>query len=98
MYHFKCHGCDSQYYSETKRHLRTRLAEHRQRCRESGIKDHNLICNKRTAPLNIDEVDTKKSFSTKNEHKYYEALLIKNSRIPLINVQCTRKPTKLDLF
>ena len=99
VYRFKCHGCNAQYVGESKRHLKTRLGEHKQRSRESAIKDHNLQCASRTQQLNIDEFTVvDKNFPTWLQRKYYEALYIHNSRIPLLNNKCTRTPQQLNLF
>ena len=99
VYRFKCHGCDAQYIGETKRHLRTRVAEHRLRSRDSAIKDHNLVCDMRNKQLTIEEFSVvDKNFPTWLHRKYTEALYIKNSHFALLNNKCTRKPHQLNLF
>ena len=71
IYKFKCQGCKATFIGQAKRHLRTRLAEHRQRSRESAIKDHLLVCDKRTEKLFMGEMTiVKKSFNTSLQRKY----------------------------
>ena len=79
VYQFKCHGCDSQYIGETKRHLRTRVAEHRRRTGESAIRDHALICDNRQNNISIDEFKiVKQSFRSKLERRFFESLTIQS--------------------
>jgi len=99
VYHFSCHGCDAQYIGESKRHLRTRVAEHGQRSRESAIKDHALMCDKRTKSINIDEFKVKKdSFTNKSLRRYYESISISKSPVHLLNTKSKKKPEELNIF
>jgi len=99
VYNFKCHGCDAQYIGETKRHLRTRVAEHRQKSRESAIQDHALHCTKRNKHIDIDEFTTiKDSFTTKLLRRYFESISIKKSKTQLINIKSKKKPEQLNIF
>lgn len=99
VYHFSCHGCDAQYIGESKRHLRTRVAEHGQRSRESAIKDHALMCQKRTKSINIEEFKVKKdSFANKCLRRYYESILINQSAVQLLNIKSKKKAEELNIF
>ena len=77
-----CHGCDTQYIGQTKRDLRTRVAEHRQRSRESAVKDHGLTCDTRKKQIDTSEFKIiKNEFATRSLRLYYEAITIKKSYI-----------------
>ena len=99
VYRFKCHGCEASYVGETKRHLRTRVAEHRQQSRESAIRDHALMCNTRSTPIKIDEFETiKTNFPSKLQRRFYESVTISASKIQLLNVKSKKKAEQLNLF
>ena len=98
VYLFKCHGCDAQYVGQSGRHLKTRLAKHRQTSRNSEIKDHNLICSNRTAMLNMEEFKIlAKSFPSHRQRLIRETLEIKSIN-GLINIQRQQICTILKLF
>jgi len=99
VYKFNCHGCDAQYIGETKRHLRTRIAEHGQTSRDSAIKDHALQCNNRKHHINIDEFTVlKDTFAIKIQRRFYESLMIKRSDVQLLNTKSKKKPEILHIF
>ena len=76
------------YVGETRRHLRTRIAEHSQNSRQSTIMGHTVNCGRRiTCKPTADEFNIIKSGLVNNLHrKAYEALIIKKEKPPL-NVQ-----------
>ena len=79
---------------ETKRHLKTRVAEHGQQSRLSHIKSHNNCCSSRTfSKCNISEfkIIGKHSFSNQ-ERKILESIYIKELA-PCINKQLDFKET-----
>ena len=99
VYKFTCHGCDAQYIGQTKRHLRTRVAEHRQRSRDSAVKDHCLICDKREKQIDVAEFEIlKDGFSSRSLRRYYEAITIKKSSIQILNTRSKKKAEELFLF
>ena len=94
VYQFTCHGCEALYVGETKRHLKTRLAEHRQQSRSSHIKNHNNSCNKRHY-CNCDISEFKvlgKQFSSTKQRKVLESIIIKEVA-PSINKQLDFRET-----
>ena len=90
VYKFTCHGCEATYYGETERHLHYRLLEHRQPSRTRKIVDHNLVCNKRTKSLTLDEFKIVASnFMSQCKRKIREALKIRSGGNTL-NIQMHR--------
>ena len=99
VYQFNCHGCEARYIGQTKRHLKTRLAEHRHKSRESAIRDHALVCDHRQKNINVDEFKILfKSFSTKLQRKYYESICIMKSSTQLLNIKSKKKIKKILLL
>ena len=99
VYQFKCHGCDTRYIGQTKRHLRTRVGEHRQRSRESAIKDHALICDSRNQHINLSEFTViKDGFDKRMCRRFYESICIKGSTDQLLNTRSKKKAEELAIF
>ena len=99
VYKFICHGCDAQYIGQTKRHLRTSVAEHKQRWRESAVKDHCWIWDRREKQIDVAEFEIMKNgFSSRSLRRYYEAITIKKSSIEILNTRSKKKAEELFLF
>ena len=99
VYKFTCHGCVVQYIGQTKRHLRTRVAENKQRSRESAVKDHFLICDRREKQIDVTEFEfMKNGFLSRSLRRYYEAITIKKSSIQVLNMHSKKKAEELVLF
>lgn len=88
VYKFICSSCGAAYVGETKRHLRTRIAEHGQKSRNTHVFQHNVNCNGRnsTKPNTKEFQILANNFNGTHHRKTYEALSIIYEK-PTINVQ-----------
>jgi hypothetical protein len=95
VYKFSCAACNSCYYGQTRRHLHTRISEHKGVSSLTGKKlstinssiyDHCVDCNQDFDSINIDNFKILCTARFNSELEIKEALFIARDK-PVLNIQ-----------